>query len=85
MILRHGELTRKVFPNKYGKLKVYVKNEYSLYMTQEEHARIIYNIINTNRKKTELSLNRMEKGKIRKSGQAGHRMKKCCYSDPNMR
>jgi hypothetical protein len=50
-------------------------------MTQSERAKIIYNEINTHKKKQEISLNasengKGEKGKCHVCGTAGHKMKK---------
>jgi hypothetical protein len=56
-------------------------------MTQSEQVKIIYNVISSNRKKTEASFNASEhgngeKGKCHVCGRAGHKMKKCWYYDP---
>ncbi len=48
-------------------LKAYIMKKYSLQVTQEEHARIIYNDLNTKKKKTEPSLNITENGKLEKA------------------
>ena len=56
-------------------------------MTQLERAKIIYNEINTHKKKQEISLNtsengKGEKGKCHVCGRSGHKMKKCWYYNP---
>jgi hypothetical protein len=68
LVLRHGVLTRANFPQTYDALKAYVSNEYSSQMTQTERAKIIYSVVNHQKKKTELSmqggeLNKDEKDK----------------------
>ena len=89
LVLWHGVLTRKSFPDKYDTWKAYIMNEYSSQMTQSERAKIIYNEISSHKKKQELSLNANEsgnenKGKCHVCGRAGHKMKKGWYYDPAM-
>jgi hypothetical protein len=88
LVLWRGVLMRKSFPDKYDALKAYVMKEYSSQMTQAEHAKIIYNVISTTKKKTEPSLTatdgKTEKAKCHVCGQTGHKMKKCWYYDPKM-
>jgi Pyruvate/2-oxoacid:ferredoxin oxidoreductase delta subunit len=89
LILWRGVITRKVFPDKYDNLKAYLMNEYSSQMTQEERAKVIYNVINSNKRKSEPTLNLNETGKSEKAkcfvcGKSCHKMKKCWYYNPSM-
>jgi hypothetical protein len=64
-------------------------NECSSQMTQAERAKIIYNVISTNKKKLEPPLNtteqeKSEKGKCHVCGRSGHKYKKCWYYDPQL-
>jgi hypothetical protein len=88
LILWHGVLTRKSFPDKYDTLKAYVMNEYSSQMTHTERAKVIYNMMSAKRK-SEPALNatkdgKSNKGKCHVCGRAGHRMKKCWHYDSSM-
>ncbi len=49
-------LTSEAFLDKYDMLKAYIMNEYSLQMTQEVCARIIYNAIDTTKRKANMTL-----------------------------
>lgn len=59
-------------------------NEYSSQMTQSERSKIIYNVISSNKNKTEALFNLSKDGKQKchVCGRAGHKMKKCWYYDP---
>jgi hypothetical protein len=57
-------------------------------MTQSERAKVIYNVICQNKKKSELSMQtgetipkESEKGKCHVCGRAGHKKKQCWYYD----
>jgi hypothetical protein len=56
LMLWRGVLTCMTFPNSYDALKAYITNEYSSQMTQDDCAKVIYNVISDGKRKTELSM-----------------------------
>jgi hypothetical protein len=80
-------LTRIAFLDKYNTRKTYIMNECSSQITHVEHAKIIYNVINTSKKKSEQSLpstetRKSEKTKCHVCWREGHKMKKCWLYGP---